>query len=213
MSIRRLLVLALPLGAALVAAGVATAHNGPPTVQATATFSTTAITHKQSATCTAANGDTLYFTNAVYTGTAGSSDPRLNGSLVIRARSFFDAETQSGVLVGKFRIQGMAGAGAKGRLEATVTSDQAVGGIRGEVDGPSGKLLASWSSTFGPFTGFSNGALDTTSPTWAKVRISKDVCAVPPTQIYTEGGGGGHHHHHHHHHHHRRHHHRRHHRH
>jgi hypothetical protein len=199
MSRKRMLALALPLGAALAAVGGASAHNGhrPPNVQATATFSTTAIRHKESATCTAAaNGDTLYFTHAVYTGTATSGDARLNGSLVVRVRSLFDAQTQSGVLVGNFRIHGVSG-GAEGRLEATITAGQATGGMRAKVEHPRGRLLASWSAMFGPFTGFSTGSLDTSTPSWAKVRISHNICSIPPTQIYTEGG---HHHHHHHHH-------------
>ena len=79
---RKRLVLFVPLVvAALAAAGVAYAYRNTQAQAASATFSATTVTNAKLTTCAVNGGDTFATTLAEYTGTATSSDPRLDGSL------------------------------------------------------------------------------------------------------------------------------------
>src|SRR5205823_680333 len=67
-----------------------------------------AVTDLHSGTCTGADG-TYTRTKATYTGNATSSDARLNGTLTVRAKTFYNADTNLGVVEGHFRVENADG--------------------------------------------------------------------------------------------------------
>jgi hypothetical protein len=145
--------------AALVTAGVAAARGrGPSAEAATATFVATAVSQRYQVTCSVNGGDPFEATRATYSGAAVSSDPRLAGTLTIRAWSLVDTASGVGHLYGTFHIRG-AGAGAHGTLNAALSGGKASGLARGSVRGRYGRLVASLGSSFDPSTGFADGAL------------------------------------------------------
>jgi hypothetical protein len=159
MSRKRLLLLALPVVAALAAAGVATASARHPSVQAaSATFDAATVSQKYQVTCSVNGGDTFAATRATYTGTATSSDPRLDGAITIRAWSLVDTTNGVGHVFGRFRIDGVD-ASAHGTMNAALASGKASGLARGFVRGPWGRLVASLGGTFDPSAGFSSGSI------------------------------------------------------
>lgn len=160
MSRKKLVLLALPVVAALAAAGVATAGSSHPAVQAaSATFAATTVSHSHQATCSKNGGDTYERTTATYTGTATSADARLDGTLTIRAHSLVDTTTGLGRVSGVLRVVGANGSRARAVFRAAVAGGKATGLARGIVQHPFGRLLASFASDFSPTGGFSSGAL------------------------------------------------------
>jgi hypothetical protein len=170
--------------AAVAVAGVAAATRHAQTTQAaTADFIAGAVTHNSSQTCTASDG-TYQLTTATYTGTATSSDARLNGDLVIRASSVVNTTTKLGWLDGTLRIRG-ANAGANGTIHAAIANGAAVGSIVGEGTRPEAKLVASISATFAPTTGFAGGKLGSGSANGAGVLYTRGDCRKPTKQPST----------------------------
>jgi hypothetical protein len=155
--------LALPglfVAAALVAAGVATAHRGAPSVQSvTAAFNATTVSQRYLTTCSVNGGDTFQATRAMYTGTATSADPRLAGALTIRAWSLVDTTNGVGHLYGTFHIKGTGRNQAHGTLNAAISGGTASGLARGFVRGRWGHVVASLGATFDPTAGFSSGSI------------------------------------------------------
>lgn len=159
MSRKRLALLGLFVAAALAAAGVAGARSKGPSVQAvSATFDAPTVLQKYQATCSVDGGDTFQATRALYTGVAASSDPRLAGTLTIRAWSLVDTTNGVGHVFGVFRIKG-AGTRAHGTLNAALSNGKASGIARGFVRHEWGRIVMSLGSTFDPNTGFSSGSL------------------------------------------------------
>jgi len=160
MSRKRLTVFVLIAAAALIGAGVAVAKHGPPSVQSvSATFNATNVTQRYLTTCSVNGGDTFQATRAMYTGTATSSDPRLNGALTIRAWSLVDTTNGVGHLYGTFRIKGTGRNRARGTVNAAISGGNASGLARGFTGGPWGHLVASLGATFDPTAGFSSGSI------------------------------------------------------
>jgi hypothetical protein len=160
MSRKRLLLPVLLVGAALVAAGVAVAGHRPASVQAAgATFEAPTVSQKYQVTCSVNGGDTFEATRALYTGAAVSSDPRLAGTLSIRAWSLVDTTNGVGHVYGRFVINGVGGIRSHGTLNAALSGGQASGLARGFVRRPYGRLVASLGSMFDPSAGFTEGSL------------------------------------------------------
>ena len=160
MSKKRLALLGIIVAAALAAAGVAAAHGRAPSVQSvSATFDAPTVTQRYQTTCSVNGGDTFQATKAIYTGAAASSDPRLTGTLTIRAWSLVDTNNGVGHLFGTFRINGVGRSRAHGTLNAAIAGGQASGIARGFTGGEWGHLVASMGSTFDPSTGFSQGSI------------------------------------------------------
>ena len=146
--------------AALVGAGVAAAHRKAPSVQSvTATFDAASVTQRYLTTCSVNGGDTFQATRATYTGTATSADPRLAGTLTIRAWSLVDTTNGVGHLFGFFRIVGSGNTRAHGTLNAAIAGGNASGLARGFVRGKWGHVVASLGSGFSPTDGFSSGSI------------------------------------------------------
>jgi len=154
MSRKRLFLLAPLATAALAAAGVALAGGGTQAQTVSATFSATTVQNARLTTCTVNGGDTFATTLATYTGTATSSDARLDGTFTIRADSLVDTNTGLGRVVGVFRIQGGNGVGAYGSLNAAVAGGTANGSVIANVRGPDGRFFATLTSPFDPAAGF-----------------------------------------------------------
>jgi hypothetical protein len=143
----------------LVAAGIAFAHGGGPgTIQpVSATFDAMTVANAKSGTCTGADG-TYTRTKATYTGTAVSTDSRLNGTLTVRARTLYNSTTNLGLVDGRFRVEN-----ADGRTEGSFVGVDDNGTLSGYVSGHGrrgwAKLMGPVSATFDPTTGFQAGQL------------------------------------------------------
>lgn len=177
---KRLAGLAAFACAALAAAGVAVAaHRAQSTQAASATFTATTVSHVKATTCTVpgSGGHVFDQTIATYTGTASSSDGRLNGPLTIRAHSVVDASTGLGWLQGTFRVRGSSGA-SHGTLHAAVASGNAVGSVVGVANKPHGKLVATFAAAFTPGSsgGFSAGNLGGGSVAGAGIVFQHGAC-------------------------------------
>lgn len=175
---KKFLVIAALLCAALAMAGVAIAKAKSGAVTAaSATFNATNVASEIQKTCTVSgSGDTYQFTRATYTGTAASSDSRLNGPITIKALSLVDATTGVGGLVGAYRIDGSTHGGSAGKIEAAISGGQATGAMRGHVAGPGGELFASLGSGFTGNGGFSNASVGSGSSSGAGVVLSQGAC-------------------------------------
>ncbi len=180
MSRKRLLLLAPLAVAALAATGMALASQGGPSAQAaSATFSATTVSQARLTTCSINNSDTFAATIATYTGTATSSDARLNGTIRIRATSLVDTNNGLGRVVGVFRIRNANGVGAHGSINAVVGNGDATGAAIGRVNGPGGQLAATLSSPFDPAAGFggtSSGSLGAGTAAGSGVVLNGPFC-------------------------------------
>ncbi len=192
---RNPLVVFAAVGAAVLAgAGIAAAHLGlPSAAAASATFDATTVDNLSSNTCTAANGDTIVWTKASYTGNASSSDARLDGAVAIYARSVVDTTTGLGYVEGRFKVGPDASAGG-GHFEAALSGSDAAGLSEARLQSPNGRLVASFSSTFDPQNGFSNGSLGTGSASGVGVVLSPDQgCPSSSGGNDSHSGHHGHH--------------------
>jgi len=178
MSRKHLLLLA-PLALALSATGVALAAGGPNALSMSATFKATTVSHAKLTTCSINDSDTFASTLATYTGTATSSDARLNGTISIRAASLVDTNTGVGRVVGVFRIRNANGVGSHGSINAVVSNGDATGAAIGRVNAPAGPLATTLSSPFDPAAGFgvsSSGELGTGTAAGTGVVLNGPFC-------------------------------------
>jgi len=175
---KRLWIFAAVACMALAGAGIAAAtHSRTASAQsATAGFDATTVSVLKQVTCSIAGGDSFEGTNATYTGTATSADPRLDGALTIRAQSVIDTTTGRGRVSGVFRIVGADGDNAKGTFSSAVSDGLASGLARAELHQPWGHLVATLASGFDPSSGFSNGLLGSGVSTGSGVVISAGYC-------------------------------------
>jgi hypothetical protein len=147
--------------AVLVAAGIAFAHGGGPgSIQtASATFDATTVSNAETGSCTGSDG-TYTRTKATYTGTSTSTDARLNGTLTVRARTYYNATTNLGLVQGRFRVEN-----ADGRTEGEFVGVDDNGALSGFVSGHGHEgwahLMGPLSASFDPTTGFQGGQLGT----------------------------------------------------
>jgi hypothetical protein len=158
----------------LAVAGIAFAHGGSPnSIQSTsASFDAATVSNLKSSSCTGADG-TYVRTRAQYTGTATSTDARLNGALVVRASTVYNTTTKLGVVDGRFRVTTASGH-TDGHFRA-VDSDGSLAGFadgRSKANDVHANLLANMSATFDPTTGFSHGKLGDGSSTDTAVFVS-----------------------------------------
>lgn len=159
MARKRLLLLALPVAAALAVAGVAVADTVTSGAHAaSATFSATTVSNARAKTCSVNGGDELAATVATYAGTVSSSDPRLAGNITIRAHSLVNMQTGLGRVSGVFDISSANGKTARGNLDAVLVNGAASGVAAGLVTDPGGRLVGTLSGSFGPASGFASGS-------------------------------------------------------
>src|ERR1700758_2259454 len=108
MSRKRLATLAALGAGVIVAAGIAVAAKTQSTQTAAADFGAGTVTKLHSHTCTGSDG-TYQDTDAVYTGTATSSDARLAGALTVHAHSVLNTTSGLGWLNGDYRVKNTSG--------------------------------------------------------------------------------------------------------
>ena len=123
------------VAAAVAAAGVAAATRHVQSTQAAAAdFSAGSVSRSHTETCVSSDG-TYQLTTATYTGTATSSDARLNGTLEIRASSVVNTTTNLGWLDGTLRVRG-SNAGASGTIHAAIADGNASAPSAARARGP-----------------------------------------------------------------------------
>ena len=174
---KRFIVLAALLCAALVTAGIAiaTVKSGG-VVGVSATFNATNVVKSVQRSCKVNGGDTYTYTRAVYKGTAASSDARLNGPIRLAVQSMVDDTTGIGALIGDYRIHGTAGAGAYGRIEASLSGGQTSGAVRGHAFKPWGELFAGLNGGFTASGGFVAANIGTGSGSDSGVLLQHGAC-------------------------------------
>jgi len=156
----------------LAAAGLALARGGGPNSlqAASATFEAATVSKLKSSTCTGADGSYTR-TRATYTGTATSDDARLNGKLMVRALSVYNADTNLGYVMGRYVVANESGR-TLGWFQAVDTRGSLTGFTNGFSRNPRAWMLGSLSASFDPAAGFSNGQLGTGSSDGAAVFAS-----------------------------------------
>ena len=160
--------------AAFVGGGVAWATHGSQSTQAAAAdFNAGSVSQIRSNTCVGSDG-TYQDTTATYTGTATSSDPRLNGPVEIRARSVVNTTEGLGWLDGTLRVRGSSG-NASASFRASIANGNVVGLANGNGSGGA-KLVASFSSAFTQNAGFQSGHLGSGSATNSGVFFTQGSC-------------------------------------
>ena len=165
-------------GAVAAVAGVAAATRHSQSIQAEAAdFNAGSVARSHTETCTASDG-TYQLTTAAYTGTATSSDARLNGSLELRVSSVVNTTTKLGFLDGSLRVRG-TNAGVHGTIHAAIANGAAVGSLVGQGSHPEARLVASISAAFTPATGFASGKLGSGSANGAGVFYTRGDCRKP----------------------------------
>jgi len=153
---RRIIIAAVAV-AALAAGAIAIAGPGG-TTSVTATITATTVSNLTKHSCTGPDG-TYEFTDAQYSGTATSSDSRLNGSIKIHARTVYNTTKNLGAVRGYLMI-GTSPGGTKARLSTADLNGTLAGGVNGHASGGT-SLVGAFSGTFNPATGFSAASIGT----------------------------------------------------
>jgi hypothetical protein len=174
---KRFIVFAAVLTAALATAGIAMAvRDSGGVVGVSAMFDATTVVTSVQKTCAVNGGDTYTYTEAVYTGTSSSADPRLNGPITIKAQSMTDDTSGIGAVTGEYTINGANGAGSFGRIEASLYSGGMSGAVRGHAFQPWGELFAGLNGTFSANLGFSNAGIGTSGNASTGVLLQHGAC-------------------------------------
>jgi hypothetical protein len=174
---KRYIILAALLCAALATAGIAVATVKSGGVGGlSATFNATSVVKSVQKSCVVNGGDTYTYTRALYSGTAASSDPRLNGPIKIYAQSMIDDTTGIGAVIGEYRINGASASGAYGRIEASLSSGQASGAVRGHAFKPWGEIFAGFNGGFTASGGFTSVNVGTGSGNDTGVILQHGAC-------------------------------------
>jgi hypothetical protein len=175
---KRYITLAAVACVALALAGIAIAKvaKSGDVSAASATFNATTVTNIVVKTCSVQGGDTYAFTRAIYTGTAVSTDARLNGPVTVKAVSILDQTTGVGAVVGDFKVDGAANAGARGKIKASLSNGLLSGIVRLHVIHPGGEFLAGANGGFTGAGGFTNASLGSGASTDSGTILSRGVC-------------------------------------
>lgn len=147
------------------------------TKSVSATFTATTVKHSKTTTCTGSDG-TYAVTHATYTGSSTSSDPRLNGTLVVDVESVLNTSSNLGTLKGHFHIRNSSSGTADGSLTGVLSGGTLQGLATGHVHGPRpskgsppsppmlpGALLGNVTASFSAAGGFTSGSLGSGSGT------------------------------------------------
>jgi hypothetical protein len=146
---------------ALTATSVAVAHGikGAGSERSvSATFSASAAGNVATRTCTSSDAKTITVTSGMYTG-AASGDPGLTGALTLRAHSVVNTTDNVGVVTGTFRIDVANGRDTRGIFTAVYDHGTIAGLLVGRAHDPGARLLANFSATFNPASGFTGAKI------------------------------------------------------
>jgi hypothetical protein len=169
---RRLITIVCVLS--LAGAGVAYACDQADSVkQVTATFSATTGNNVNTSTCTGSDGS-YALTHGTWTGTATSTEPTLNGTATIDAKSLVNTTSGYGTVSGRLQISNSNGQ-TTANFNAVYANGQIAGLAVGRVSGAQTALVANLSSAWSATNGFTNGAIGGTSGGSA-VELSSGGC-------------------------------------
>jgi hypothetical protein len=157
---RRPIVIAVAIAAALSTAGLALATLNAPGVSATTAIFNAAKERSETRTCTG-NGDTYEITNGRYAGTIDFADPNndLDGPVSIQARSVLNKTKGVGYVEGWFRTKDDDRRG-HGKFVGTLDVNGNVDGFfQGRVNRQYAVLLGGMSAKFSAAGGFTEGKL------------------------------------------------------
>lgn len=159
----RRVLLAVAAVFALAAAGIAIADSGSPatTTLVSATFFANTLVKSHSTTCTPTSGDAFANTDAFFTGTASSSDPRLAGPITIHVKSIYDSTKNVGSLFGNAFIDTSGPGHTNAQLSAVNVNGAVQGWLNGHL-GDGSHFMGSFSATFSPTGGFSSSGTPAT---------------------------------------------------
>jgi hypothetical protein len=163
--------------AAVAMAAVFTASGVSPT---TATFSTDKVAKLKARTCTGADAKAFTLTDGHYTGVADFTNPAtdLDGTLTIHAKTTYSTTDGFGWVEGSFRIHDHP-TNLSGKFSGTLKGTDLVGFLTATSRGHHARVLGNLSATFNPATGFTGGALGSTSSTGVLAVIAGPVCKPP----------------------------------
>jgi hypothetical protein len=187
----RKLVLTIVGLVALAAASVAVAHgiNGVKSERSvSATFAASAE-HVATQTCTSTDAKAMSVTNGTYTGPA-TGDPGLTGALTLRAHSMLNTTDNVGAVTGTFRIHVANGRDAGGVFTAVYDHGTLAGLLVGRAHDPGARLLANFSATFAPATGFTGAKIGGGTTGGGAVEIGAAGCGPRvPRPMHSEAHG------------------------
>jgi len=181
---RKTLIAAVAAAVMLVTAAIAVAavYTASGVSAATATFSTDKVSLR-SASCTGADGKAFTITQGHYTGTATFAAPaaELSGPLTIDARTTYSTTDGLGYVSGSFRVKDDRHDPNRlgGRFTATLKGSQLVGFLTASARGHHAHVLGNLSATFVPTTGFTAGAVGSTSSTAVLAVVAGPTCPKP----------------------------------
>ena len=181
---RKTLIVAIAAAVALVTAAIAMAavYTASGVSATTATFSTDKVSLR-SASCTGADGKAFTITQGHYTGTATFAAPaaELSGPLTIDARTTYSTTDGLGYVSGSFRVKDGRHDPNRlgGRFTATLKGSQLVGFLTASARGHHARVLGNLSATFVPATGFTAGAVGSTSSTAVLAVVAGPTCPKP----------------------------------
>ena len=181
---RKTLVIAVAAAVALATAAIAMAavFTASGVSATTATFATDKV-KLRSASCTGADGKAFTITQGRYTGTATFAAPaaELGGPLTIDARTTYSTTDGLGYVSGSFRVRDGRDDRNRlgGRFTATLKGSQLVGFVTASARGNHARVLGNLSATFVPATGFTAGAVGSTSSTAVLAVVAGPICPKP----------------------------------
>jgi hypothetical protein len=182
---------------ALAAAGIAIADSGSPasTTLVSATFFANTLVKSHTNTCTPASGDAFANTDAVFTGTASSSDPRLAGPITIHVKSAYDSTKNVGSLNGNAFITTTGAGHFNAQLSAVNVNGAVQGWLNGRL-GDGSRFMGGFSATFSPTGGFSSSGAPATigsgTGTNTTIASSGHCMSGPAPGPHHDNGQGNH---------------------
>jgi hypothetical protein len=177
---RRTLMIAVGAAVALATAAVAIAVTTAAGVTTTTATFDAAKVNSKTRSCTGADTKAYEITNGRYVGSVNFTNPStdLDGPLTIRARTVFSTTDTRGYVAGSFGVKD-EDSRASGRIWGTLSGDKFVGFLQGWSWGHHALVLGNVSATFVPATGFTDGAVGSTSSHDVLAVIAGPVCKGP----------------------------------
>ncbi|MGZ4461771.1 MAG: hypothetical protein ACXVZP_02925 [Gaiellaceae bacterium] len=155
------------------------------------TFTATTVSNSKTRSCTTADGKTIAFTNATYSG-AASGEPDLSGPITLQIRSTINTTDGFGVLDGTLKIA-VSGGTTIAHLNAVYDHGSLAGLASGHAQRPHVALLGNLSAGFSSSGGFTSGKIGGGTSGGSAVELGAGKCAPPkpekPTSETSEAHG------------------------
>ena len=175
---------------AFAAAGLATVFTASGVSATTAAFSADKVSAVKARSCTGGDGKAFTITRGNYSGTVDATNPatELDGPLTIHALTTYSTTDGLGYVEGSFWVRD-DDTRLTGRFSGTLKGTQLVGFLTGASRGHHARVLGNMSATFVPTTGFTAGALGSTSSAAPLAVVAGPVCkhAKPVRPVSVKG--------------------------